>query len=443
MRFSASEIANATGGRLVGDDGSVAGVAIDSRAVAGGELFVPVVAERDGHRFAAQAVDAGASAYLTSEGDVAPGCRIEVDDTGEALLRLGGHARDRLPDRVVGVTGSVGKTSVKDLTAAALATTLAVSASVRSFNNELGVPLTLANSPDDTEAVVCEMGARGRGHIRLLCGAARPTVAVVTRVAAVHTEMFGSLDEVAVAKGELVEALPPGGTAVLNADDARVAAMAALTPARTLTYSSGGAPADVTASDIRLDATLRPAFRMHTPFGDAEVALSVRGAHNVGNALAAAAAALALGVSPEAAADGLAAAVLSPWRMELTTSRSGLTVVNDAYNANPTSVEAALRSLAALPAGTRVAVLGVMAELGADSEAEHRRIAELAASLGIAVVAVDCSDYGVAPVSGVSGALDALHRLGVGAGDAVLVKGSRVAALEKVAEALLSAHPPA
>jgi UDP-N-acetylmuramoyl-tripeptide--D-alanyl-D-alanine ligase len=437
VELRTSEIASATGGRLVGPDRRACGAAIDSRLVVGGELFVPVVAERDGHDFIAGALAAGAAAYLTSRtplaGAEAPA--VEVGDTGAALAALGRHARDRLAagagDRVVGITGSVGKTSVKDLLAAALGARWRTAASVGSFNNELGVPLTLLDAPGDCEAVVVEMGARGVGHIADLAAIARPAVGVVTRVAAVHTELFGGLDAVAAAKGELVESLPASGTAVLNAADPRVAAMAARTRARVVTYGAGG---DVRAEAVAVDDELRARFRLVSPWGSAEVALAVRGAHMVDNALAAAAAALVCDVPAEAAAGALGEATLSRWRMDLRTLPSGARLLNDAYNANPTSMAAALRALAGLPARRRVAVLGVMAELGPDGEAEHRALGELARELGIEVVAVGTPAYGGAAVADLDGAVAAVGPLGPG--DAVLLKASRVAGLERLVDRL-------
>jgi UDP-N-acetylmuramoyl-tripeptide--D-alanyl-D-alanine ligase len=431
VRFSAGEVAAATGGRLEGPEVDVEGVAIDSRGDVAGRLFVPIVAERDGHDFVSGALERGAAAYLTSR-PAQGGSAVVVADTLVALGAVGGLARDRLPDRVVGVTGSVGKTSVKDLLAAALATTYETVASEKSFNNEMGVPLTLANAPDGVEAAVVEMGARGIGHIRLLCELARPTIGIVTAVGHVHTELFGTIDDVAVGKGELVEALPPSGTAVLNADDHRVAAMASRTSARVLTYGTAG---EVTAADVALD-DLRPSFRLRSPWGEADVRLAVRGHHQVGNALAAAAAALAAGAPLEAVADGLGRAALSPWRMDLRRTPSGVLVLNDAYNANPISMAAALRSLAALDARRRVAVLGTMAELGDVAEAEHAAVAALAAELGVRVVALAEPRYGGEQVPDVEAAVAALGELGDG--DAVLVKGSRVAGLERLAEVLLS-----
>jgi UDP-N-acetylmuramoyl-tripeptide--D-alanyl-D-alanine ligase len=441
VELCTKEIARATGGRLVGPDAVVDGAEIDSRRITGGELFVPVVAERDGHDFVPAALAAGAAAYLTSRpvaesvadgpagGEGAPA--IEVDDTVVALGALGGAARDRLPDRVVGVTGSVGKTSVKDMLAAALAARFDTTASADSFNNELGVPLTLLGAHDGTEALVVEMGARGPGHVAALCAMARPTVGVVTRVAAVHTETFGSLDEVARAKGELVAALPASGVAVLNAADPRVAAMAGRSPARTVTFGDGG---DVRAERVVLDGELRPSFRLVTPWGDADLALAARGRHMVENALAAAAAALACEVPLAGVASALGTAAVSHWRMELRTLPSGARLLNDAYNANPTSIAAALRALVALDGRRHVAILGLMAELGPTSDAEHRAVGDMARDLGVEVVAVCVPAYGGTLVDDLDGAVAALGDLGPG--DVVLLKGSRVAGLERLADRL-------
>ena len=441
MRFSAVQIADAVDGSVVGPDLTVTGASIDSRDVGGGELFVPIVAERDGHDFIAAALAAGAAAYLTSRRAEQGATAIVVDDTAVAFTRLGSAARDRLPDRIVGITGSVGKTSTKDLLAAVLAQRWVTGASPQSFNNELGVPLTLVNAPERCEALVVEMGARGRGHIASLCAVARPTVGVVTAVAAVHTELFGTIDDVAVAKRELVEALPASGTAVLNALDERVLAMAGHCTGRVLTF--GGDRADVRADDLTLDDELHPSFTLVTPWGSTGLTLSVRGAHQVANALAAAAAGLACEVPLDAAAAGLASAHLSRWRMELSRAPSGALVLNDAYNANPTSVAAALESLATLDADRHIAVLGLMAELGPESDDEHARIGTLAGELGVDVIAVDAPAYGVdTDVPDVDAALDALAERRVGKGDAVLVKGSRVAGLERVAAALTGTETP-
>ncbi len=423
-----------SGGELNGPDVEVEGAAIDSRRVAGGELFVPVVAERDGHDFVGDALVAGAAAYLSARRP-AGGTAVLVADTLVALHDLARDARSRVGDRVVAVTGSVGKTTVKDLLRGALGARWRTAAATGSFNNELGVPLTLVSAPEGTEALALEMGARAPGDLRVLCGIARPRVGVVTSVGLVHTQTFGTIDAVARAKAELVQSLPPGGVAVLNADDPRVAAMAGMTDASVLRYGLG-TEVDVTANDVVVGRELQPSFRLRSPWGDADVRLGVRGRHQVANALAAAAAALACDVEPEAVAEGLGRASLSPWRMDLARAPSGAFVLNDAYNANPVSVAGALRALAELDARRRVAVLGTMAELGEVSVREHRAITALAGQLGVRVVAVAEPAYGSELVADADEALDVLGPLGEG--DAVLVKGSRVAGLERLAARLSS-----
>ncbi|WP_106848650.1 UDP-N-acetylmuramoyl-tripeptide--D-alanyl-D-alanine ligase [Blastococcus sp. Marseille-P5729] len=443
MRFTTSDIAQATSGELVGADVEASGASIDSRSVGRGQLFVPIVAERDGHDFVPGAIESGAAAYLASrpvENVDAP--VVRVGDTAQALMDLGRAARARLPERVIGVTGSVGKTSTKDLLAAVLRTTYTTAANERSFNNELGLPLTLLNAPDDAEAAVVEMGARGIGHIELLCSIAQPTVGIVTYVGDAHMELFGTVDAVAQAKGELVEALPHSGLAVLSADQEVVSAMASRTRADVLTFGRS-VGADVTAANVVLDETLRPAFTLQTPWGSADLQLAVRGEHQLFNALAAAAAAGGVGVPFERIAAGLTEAEISGLRMQLERAPSGALVLNDAYNANPTSMNAGLDALLSMRARRRFAVVGVMAELGDDAARAHREIADRAAGAGVTVIAVDAADYGTAATHAldVDSALEILGALGEG--DAVLVKGSRVAALERVAERLLGGdHAP-
>jgi UDP-N-acetylmuramoyl-tripeptide--D-alanyl-D-alanine ligase len=306
-----------------------------------------------------------------------------------------------------------------------------VAANPRSFNNEQGLPITLLGAPDDSEALILEMGMRGAGEIRQLCHVARPSVGAVTLVAPAHTERVGGIEGVARAKAELVEALPADGMAILNAGDPRVMAMADRTAARVLTFGGPGCAADVAVTDLHLDDEARPSFTARTPWGAAAVSLGVPGAHMATNAAAALAVALACDVALDVAAARLADAALSPWRMELGRSAAGVIVLNDAYNANPTSMRAALDALAALPCGRRVAVLGLMAELD-DPGPAHRAIADEAEAMGIEMVVVGTELYGVAPVE------DPLERLaGLREGDAVLVKGSRVAGLEVVAARLL------
>lgn len=431
MKLRCSELAAAVAGRLDGPDAVIDGASIDSRSVRPGQLFVPVVAGRDGHHFVADALAAGAAAYLTS-GSPVGGSAIVVGDTVAALQAAGRHVRSRLTCPVIGITGSVGKTTVKDMVASVLSERLRTAASLRSFNNELGVPITLLEAHDDAQAVVVEMGARDVGHIAALCDIAAPTIGIVTQVAAVHTEVFGSIEAVAAAKAELVHHLPASGTAVLNAGDHRVAAMASETAAAVLTFGEGG---DVRAENVSLDDSLRAHFGLRSPWGAAEVRLAVRGVHQVDNALAAAAAALVCGLTVDEVSVGLAGAALSPWRMELTTAPDGCLVLNDAYNANPTSVAAALDSLVALQAERRIAVLGVMAELGEGSDEAHAAIGEQARRQGVRLVTVAAPAYGGEDVATVEEAVDRLGELGPG--DAVLVKGSRVAGLERLAEILL------
>lgn len=464
MRWTLDELAQATGGRIMPFAGTVVpidGVGIDTRTLKTGQLWVALRGERDGHDYAPAAVEAGAGALLVDRPAGTSRPEIVVADTSLALLDIGRAARARMVEAIVaGITGSVGKTSTKDLLAGAVAGMPAgmpagavaaagaeavagavagarrTVASPGSFNNELGLPLTLANAPEDAEVVILEMGARGPGHIALLCEIGRPTIGVVTSVAAAHTEMFGDLEGVARAKGELVEALPESGTAVLNFDDHRTRAMAARTRAAVLTYSAAGdRHADLMATHIELDGELRPTFRAETPWGVATVSLEARGAHQVGNALAALAAAAVAGIAIGDAADAMRTAARSPHRMDVRRTTRGATVINDSYNANPVSMRAALQALAALPATRRVAVLGVMAELGPDGPAEHRRIAERAEEMGIEVIAVGTDDYGSAKTAEAD---DVPQVIGpIDAGTAVLIKASRVAALERVATRLL------
>ena len=437
MRFSTSELADRLGGTLIGPDVPVEGASIDSRSLLPGQLFVPIVAARDGHGFIGAAVDAGAPAYLTARPSPAGGVAtaIIVDDTAAGLLRLGTVARDRLRGGVVGITGSVGKTTTKDLVRRCLAAAFpTTTASERSFNNELGVPLTLLNSAEDARWVVLEMGARGFGHIAQLADVARPDVGIVTSVAMAHMEFLGDLDGVARAKSELVVALPASGVAVLNFDDPRVRAMRSVSRAPVLGYAVDGAGvlggAEVRAEEVVLDHDLRAGFRLVSPWGKSEVRLALAGAQQVPNALAAAAAALWCGVPFDAVVGALAEVDGSALRMEVRRPSGGPALIVDCYNANPASTEAALRALAALAADRRLALLGVMAELGAATAGEHKRVAGVAEELGIEVVGYETDLYGAARVDGVDAAVSLLRT--AGAGDAVLVKGSRVARLEDV-----------
>jgi UDP-N-acetylmuramoyl-tripeptide--D-alanyl-D-alanine ligase len=430
VRCSTSELTAHLGGELVGPDVSIEGASVDSRTIRPGQLYAPIVAERDGHAFIAGALEAGAAAYLTAQEPVG-GTAIRVRDTAAALLSLGVLARGRLGG-AIGITGSVGKTTTKDLLAGCLASTFRTAASQGSFNNELGLPLTLLNAPDAARWVVLEMGARRVGDIERLAEVASPDVGIVTSVEIAHVEYLGDLDGVARAKGELVAALPASGLAVLNLDDPRVRDMASLSACPVLGYAVG-ADAEVRADDVTLDRDLRARFRLSSPWGQTEVRLALHGVQQVPNALAAATVALWCGVPIEAVAAALAVRQGSPWRMEVHHVPGGPVLVVDCFNAIPASAEAAVRSLAALPGERKLAVLGLMAELGDQSESEHRRIALMAEELGIEVVGYETGLYGEAHVTGVDEAVALLRTMGPG--DAALVKGSRVTRLEDVVRA--------
>ena len=444
MRFRASELAealtvrslSADTARLVGPDVWIEGAHFDSREIRPGQLFVPIVAERDGHDFVADALARGASAYLTSRVDVVEregGSAILVRDTAEALIDTAGWVRTLFPASlvVVGVTGSVGKTTTKDLIAAALAPSRRVVANARSFNNEQGLPVTMINAPVDTQVLVLEMGMRGFGQIADLCRIARPNVGVVTRVGLAHTELVGGIEGVARAKGELVDALPPQGSAVLNADDPRVRAMAARSSAPVVTYGEDP-DADVRITNLVLDGRGCATFDLTHREQTAVVALTTPGRHTASNAAAAVAVGVSIGVPLADMARALSVAAVSPHRMHLVRTRSGATLIDDSYNANPTSMRAAIETLASVEARRRVAILGVMAEIEHPASA-HVEIADLARSLGIELVAVDTALYGIAPVSLDDAVAAALRE---GEGSALLVKGSRVAGLDRLVDAI-------
>jgi UDP-N-acetylmuramoyl-tripeptide--D-alanyl-D-alanine ligase len=436
MRFMAADVANATGGALVGQNAHLSGASFDSRTITPGQLFVPIVAERDGHKFIESSLKSGAGAYLTQRESVGRSA-IVVDDTLAALLKLGAWARVRLEptvgNRVVGITGSVGKTSTKDFVAAALSSELIVSANERSFNNDQGLPVTLLNAADNAQALVLEMGMRGFGEIARLCSIAQPTIGVVTAVAAAHTERVGDIAGVARAKAELVQALPNTGYAILNADDERVRAMRDLTNAQVLTYGVHES-ADIRIVKCELDEMARASVSVTTPWGNAAWAMSIPGSHMALNAAAAIAVSGVCGVDISRAAAALEQCLVSPMRMQVFTTDDGMTVINDAYNANPMSMRAALDTLAGMKASRHVVIAGQMAEL-ADSSTEHLAILEYARSKSIEFIACETENYGVSALT----VDDAVKQIRNGGTDvAVLVKGSRVAALERVVQLLVA-----
>jgi UDP-N-acetylmuramoyl-tripeptide--D-alanyl-D-alanine ligase len=458
IAMSLAEVAAVTGGRLSDTDGGIVLTGPperDSRSVEPGGLFVAVVGERvDGHDFAGNAVAAGAAAVL---GQHPTGvATVVVPDPVAALGLLARAVRDRLDScRVIGLTGSQGKTSTKDLLAQVLATAGPTIAPAGSLNNELGVPLTVLRADATTRHLVVEMGARGVGHIAALCDVAAPDVGLVLNVGVAHLGEFGSREGIAQAKGELVEALPDSGLAVLNADDPLVAAMAARTRARVLSYGQS-ASADVRVVDLELDAAGRPAFTLVAGAERVPVQLRLLGAHQASNAAAAAAVAIGLGLGPAAVGAALSdATATSAWRMEPHERADGVLVLNDAYNANPDSMRAALQTLQVVARGRgarSVAVLGSMRELGPDAAAEHESIGRFAADVGLDRLVAVGEEAGPVhagavghpdwrgrsvPVAGVEEANQLLAGL-VQPGDVVLVKASRAEGLERVAERLLA-----
>ena len=449
-----AEVAAATGGRLDRADPAArvtAPAVVDSRLATAGSLFVAVRGEHvDGHEYAASAVAGGAVAALAARPVDAPA--VVVPDPVSALGRLARAVVDRLPaTTVIGITGSSGKTTTKDLLAALLARRGATVAPEGSWNNEIGHPLTVLRADRATCHLVLECSARDVGHIRELCAIAPPRIGVVLNVGSAHLGIFGSRAQIAAAKGELVEALPASGVAVLNADDPLVAAMRSRTPARVVTFGRHSL-ADVRATDVRLDEAGRPTFSLRHGGESVAVSLALHGDHHVDNALAAAAVALELGLAPAEVADALAAArPVSRWRMAVTTRGDGVTVINDAYNANPESMSAALRALVAIGAadGARRprrtwAVLGPMAELGPAAAAAHEALGRCAVRLGVdelVAVGADAGDLCTgAPRSRWVPDVDAAAALltaELRPGDVVLVKASRAYRLERVAAALL------
>jgi UDP-N-acetylmuramoyl-tripeptide--D-alanyl-D-alanine ligase len=446
-----SEIAAAVRGTLRGPDAVVSAVGIDSRAVRPGGLFVAISGERvDGHDFVADAFDRGAVAAVVHRPEIA-GPVIEVPDTGRALRDLAADERGRMRGaRVVGITGSNGKTSSKDLAAAVVGTRLRTHASPASFNNEIGLPLTLLGAAPGVEVVVAEMGSRREGDVRLLCDVARPDVVVVTNVGLAHMGIFGSWDAIVRAGAEAVEWLGADGTAILNADDPVARSYADGSEANVITFGVDPG-ADVRAEDVELAADARATFTLHSAGEREPVALTVPGEHMVSNALAAAAVGLWAGLTLAECAAALKGAGVARWRMETFTGASGIVVVNDAYNANPESMAAALKAARWIAEGTRLAaVLGHMAELGPIAFEEHERLGELVVRIGVerlvtvgdearaiarAAIREGQLPEDVATFDDPMGAADDV-RAWANPGDVVLVKGSRVAGLERAADAL-------
>ena len=443
-----STIAVWTHGRLLGADAEVTGVAIDSRRVQPGELFVALGGERvNGHDYLDAAAARGAVAALVMRRVDSALPQVLVDDTTLALGDLASAVRAQCRARVVGITGSNGKTTVKTLAAAILSRHGRTHFNTGNYNNEIGLPLTLLALPPDAEYAVLEMGAGKPGDIAYLAAIARPDIGLVNLIAPAHLERMGSVEGVAETKGALYQALPADGVAIINADDAFAHFFGGLAGARRQLRFGLEQPAEVRADilDARVDGSR---FVLRTPQGDAEVALPLPGRHNVANALAAAAIALALEVPLATIVAGLQQASAVTGRLVGTALPGGGTLLDDSYNANPGSMAAAIDTLA-LADGERWLVLGDMAELGADARALHAGIGVLAHERGIErLFAV--GPLGAATVAAFGPgarhfedqpALIAALRAQLHAGVTCLVKGSRSAAMERVAAAL-KGRPP-
>lgn len=445
-------VASATGARYAGPPLTLTGVGTDTRTLTPGSLFVALPGERfDGHAFLAQAHAAGAVAALVQRPTEAPAglALLTVDDTLVAYGQVAGWWRRQFNPLAVGITGSLGKTSTKELTAGVLSQGFCVLKNAKSFNNEVGLPATLLSLTDAHGALVVEMGMRGPGEIAALAALAQPAFGVITNIGHSHLGRLGSRQAIAAAKGELLDALGTDGLAILNADDAHLPGLAARHRGRTLWFGLRGG--DVRALDVRPAGLSGTRFELQLPDGRASVSLPIGGTHMVSNALAAAAVGHAAGLTPAAIAAGLAQPPQLEGRLQLLTLANGARVIHDAYNAAPESVRAGLGLLAAEPtSGRRIAVLAGMLELGDVTEAEHLRLGADAAPLVDLLVGV--GDLGALIVDG-AGTAVASERVADGAaagallarllrpGDLVLLKGSRAFALESALEALEVARP--
>jgi UDP-N-acetylmuramoyl-tripeptide--D-alanyl-D-alanine ligase len=463
LTMSASRLAEIVTGEVVaGMPQTVfSGVEVDSRAITRGMSFFALPGERaDGHAYVGAALKAGARVAVVSRFDDAVSAQatdpnlavVLVSDSAGALRTLAAFHRGTLRCPVVGITGSTGKTSTKDFLVAALDPARGVTATRGNRNNELGVPLTVLEAGPETAVLVVEMGMRAEGEIESLCSIARPTCGIVTNIGQTHMETLGSEEAIARAKGELVGCIPPSGRVFLNGDDVWSRSLEARSAAPVTWYGTGE-KADVRATGIEVDESGRPSFDLRAGGETVRVSLPLPGRHHAYTAAAAAAAAMYLGVSLKDVAARLATVRMTGMRMQVFMAANGITVVNDAYNANPTSMRAAVVALADMRAkGARVAVLGDMAELGSLTELAHFRIGEAVEASGIerlvtvgerakriaeGAVAAGMPAEDVRPCATVSEASEVLDDLLV-SGDVVLVKASRSMGLERIVERILA-----
>lgn len=468
LTLSAGRLADIVGGEVVhgSADAMVNGFTIDSRAVTAGCAYVAIVGTRiDGHAFVPAALAAGARVAVVSRWDdelaeAVGGARVgetavvRVGNAEAALRALASYHRSRLHCPVVGITGSTGKTITKDFLAAALATRFRVVATKGNRNNELGVPLTVLDAGAETDVLVVEMGMRGSGQIGALCEVVRPTLGLVTNIGQTHMEVMGSQDAIVAAKGELVRCIPRQGMVFLNGDDSLSRLLKDVSAAPVTWYGTDES-VDVRAHDLEVDRDGHPTVTLSAGDESVRVQLPVPGRHNAYTAAAAAAVARYLGASLADVAAGLEQVTVTDMRMQVFTAANGVTVINDAYNANPTSMRAAVSTLADIrTGGRRIAVLGDMAELGSLAELSHFKLGEqvahsrieglvtvgtLARRISEGARAAGMDTTAVRPCATVDEASEVLDDLLKG-GDTVLVKASRSVGLESVVEGILRPH---
>ncbi|MBN2027379.1 MAG: UDP-N-acetylmuramoyl-tripeptide--D-alanyl-D-alanine ligase [Actinobacteria bacterium] len=458
----AAEIAQAAGAVLVQEGARpsrlISRVSTDTRTLKKGALFVALKGDRyDANDYLEQALERGAAALLVARITPSVLRRARKNETAvlharstiRALSRLAGWQRELSPARVVGITGSTGKTLTKDFTAAVLAGAGKVNASQGSFNNEIGVPLTILAGGDDTDFMVLEMGSRGGGHIRELCGFARPEIGVVTNIGWTHLRFFRTRDALARAKAELLESLPPTGRAVINADDDYADYLCSTSPCPVVTFGHSSR-ADLRAEGVEVDKSGKVIFTLKSKGGDkARIAVPLPGRHNVENVMAAAAVGKIMGVDMESIAEGIANAKTTGWRMEMINKPEEITIINDAYNANPVSMRSALMALGDISRQKRaIAVLGDMGELGPVSEKAHQELGKLAVDYGTDILitvgrksrktAQAARENGlprgsIFATDGVDKAAEVLRAI-IEPGDVVLIKGSRFLGLERLVD---------
>jgi UDP-N-acetylmuramoyl-tripeptide--D-alanyl-D-alanine ligase len=458
----AEEIARATGAELMLAGSKplrlISRVSTDTRSLGKGELFIALKGERhDAHDFLDQALEKGAAALLVSQAtrtltrqaESRGAALLRVRSTHRALVKLAARQREMCTAGVIGITGSTGKTLTKDFTAAILGMAGEVIASQGSYNNEIGVPLTVLEIKPETEFLVLEMGSRGQGHISDLCLITRPEVGVVTNIGWTHMQFFRTRDKLALAKAELLRALPRDGRAVINGDDDYAEFLLGLSPCPVVTfgYSRG---VDIRADEVYMDEYGKAAFNLKLKGGvKTRINVPLPGRHNVENALAAAAIGIIMGVDMESIAEGIANAETTGWRMEMINKPEEITIINDAYNANPVSMRSALMALGDISHNKRaIAVLGDMGELGPVSEKAHKELGKLAVDYGTDIlITVGRKTRKTAQVAreeglprgsvfmtdGVDKAADILRAI-IEPGDVILIKGSRFLGLEKLVD---------